>query len=271
MSIIDLDRRTNYSVYNYSGIGDIKKPIVLYNDHRCLLNVLYEAKQEFGGVHDVFYFDYHDDANDLTTDERKGVIYLGANYLLRDLWDFVEFVSASDDGSWLKAGLELNLINNAIVFGAEEHSNIQTVGPKLYRDMQSRPHLIDCIKDVGDWTERYYCYDRVSGYQKKQVDLINHSSKFVLDFDLDCFSSGIRCVAGGLGIGSTIAVPEVLFKKFVNKTSVKKLLDYLISKANVITICMEPGCCGGFGESYRILYLLDRYLFGGAIGTCPKH
>lgn len=262
MAIIDLEQRTNYSVYDFKG-----KHIVLYDDHRCLLNVLYMAKQKFGCAHDVFYFDNHDDAKDLNPNEVKEIIGLGTNYSLQNLWNFVEFTSAPEDDSWLNAGFELGLINNAIVFGAEiEDSNVRSLPHNQYIDLRLRHHFAYSILNAVNWSEMYYSYGSVAGIEKKQVDLIKQSSGFILDFDLDCFASYINGIAGG----EYIAVPESMFCKWINNQYLKALMNDLINKANVITICMEPGCCGGLGESYRILYLLDKYLFKGCLGTTPK-
>jgi len=37
----------------------------------------------------------------------------------------------------------------------------------------------------------------------------------------------------------------------------------------LITISREPGCCGGMGESNKILQYIDRYWFKGALKTMP--
>ncbi len=263
MSIIDLEQRTNYSVYDFNG-----KQIVLYDDHRCLLNVLYEAKQEFGCAHDVFYFDNHDDARDLNPDEIHEIIGLGSNYLLKDLWNFVEFTSASDDASWLKAGFELGLIKNAVVFGAEmEDSNVMALPQHQYIDLHLQHHFAYSIKDVETWSR---CY-RHPLPGNNEASLIKNSSGFILDFDLDCFASDIKGIAGGLGSGfSTIAIPEVLFSELIENLLRNGLMYDFIKKANVITICMEPDCCGGLGESYRILNLLDEHLFDHCLRTARK-
>lgn len=163
MAIIDLEQRTNYSVYDFKG-----KHIVLYDDHRCLLNVLYMAKQKFGCAHDVFYFDNHDDAKDLNPNEVKEIIGLGTNYSLQNLWNFVEFTSAPEDDSWLNAGFELGLINNAIVFGAEiEDSNVRSLPHNQYIDLRLRHHFAYSILNAVNWSEMYYTYGSVAGIEKK--------------------------------------------------------------------------------------------------------
>ena len=55
-----LSFHSNVHTYEYYG-----KTLVLYDDHRYLLNILFEAtKQQLfeGKVPNVIYFDYHDDA-----------------------------------------------------------------------------------------------------------------------------------------------------------------------------------------------------------------
>lgn len=48
---------------------------------------------------------------------------------------------------------------------------------------------------------------------------------------------------------------------------VRFFMREIISRCQFITICREPGCCGGIGESNKILEYLDQYLFEGNLGT----
>lgn len=67
----ELAHRANINVYTIE-IDGIQKYVVLYEDHRTILNVLYFARMK-GVLQDVpnlVYFDWHDDARmDLTKEE----------------------------------------------------------------------------------------------------------------------------------------------------------------------------------------------------------
>jgi len=67
-----------------------------------------------------------------------------------------------------------------------------------------------------------------------------------------------------------MAWSEIIFdERYVDNYKVKDMIDCLINRATLITICREPGCCGGIGESNKILSYLDRYFFNGELHTQP--
>lgn len=83
---------------------------------------------------------------------------------------------------------------------------------------------------------------------------------FILDFDLDCFSGQIA--------GGTFAWPEKLFSnRYVREIKTNYFVKELINRAAIVTICREPNCCGGIGESNKILKYLDKYFFEGQLGA----
>ena len=85
---------------------------------------------------------------------------------------------------------------------------------------------------------------------------------FVLDFDLDCFTTECR--------EKTYAWPEDIFRKeYIESYNVRFFMENLLDRASFITICREPDCCGGIGEANKILNYLDRYFFDGALSTEP--
>lgn len=81
-----------------------------------------------------------------------------------------------------------------------------------------------------------------------------------MDFDLDCFTSECR--------ETTIAWAEKIFKEeYSDNFKTADFMQQLISRCQFITICKESKCCGGLGESNKILSYLDRYIFDGSLGT----
>lgn len=85
---------------------------------------------------------------------------------------------------------------------------------------------------------------------------------FVLDFDLDCFTTECR--------EKTYAWPEKIFiDEYFESSNARYFMESLLNRTSFITICREPECCGGIGEANKILNYLDRYFFDGALRTEP--
>lgn len=125
--LYELDWRANVNVFTIE-IGGVVKRVILYDDHRTLLNVLYFARMKgiLTQVPNLIYFDYHDDAccvRGEKLDEIKALSISEENY--QAFWQFVEFYLGTMDDDWLWTGMELDLINNAIRVGGEQDDNIQ--------------------------------------------------------------------------------------------------------------------------------------------------
>lgn len=60
-----------------------------------------------------------------------------------------------------------------------------------------------------------------------------------------------------------------LYDKYVGDFKVHTVMNRLITEATLITICREPSCCGGIGESNKILSYLDKYFFNEGLQTQP--
>jgi hypothetical protein len=102
----------------------------VYDDHRTLLNVIFEAKRLdiLRDTPNLVYFDHHDDAcklgkrSDLL--DKIGVDNMN-NATNKQFWSFVEFDLGTMDDDWLLTGMELDLIKDAILIGAEDDSNMR--------------------------------------------------------------------------------------------------------------------------------------------------
>ena len=277
-SIFGLSNHTNIEVFSFED-----KYIILYDDHRSILNVLFEAKKlnKFGTTPNIIFFDRHDDACNPNLNANELLQRWGVNEIekvsSRDFWSFVEFDLSGLDDDWLLAGMELGLINHAVVIGQNENHNICNMN-NMFESSDGIHHELFDISHI-DWSiesrgclgdnvikEDYYenvrnifeynqppygCYDKFS----KEVTI-----PFVLDFDLDCFTTECE--------DKRYAWPEDIFKKkYINNEEVLYFMHRLIKRSTIITICREPVCCGGIGESNKILGYLDRYFFNGCLGT----
>lgn len=267
-----LSKRANINTYAFRD-----KYIVLYDDHRTLLNVLFEARKLCElKTPNLIYFDYHDDA--CKVEPRSQLLELiGVKELSeatsKQFWSFVEFDLRTLDDNWLLAGMELDLINNAILIGSVEDQNILSLN-SLYtsedgveHEVYSIPHLkssLDVRGCLGDSciTSPYFQNVRdIMQYHHGRFDEVG-VKPFILDFDLDCFITECQ--------SKFYAWPEDVFRnEYQDCSTTRVFMDDLFDRAAFITICREPGCCGGIGESNKILSYLDRWFFEGALNTKP--
>lgn len=249
--------------------------MIVYDDHRTLFSILFELRKNnlIGGRPNLIYFDYHDDciATDTPTiEERLG--HLG-NIPFDQMespmvWSYGEFTLSTNDDDWLTAAMDLDLVGDAVVVGVERDQNIVSLNAR-YEHAEIRHHLYKLehlhtatgnrgqLEDMIHADEEHQYLRRLFAYKTDP-----ENCPFVLDFDLDCFST--ECC------GKTMAWPEDIFcERYVKNERVKHLMDSLINRASLITICREPDYCGGLGESHKILTYLDRYYFGGQLNTQP--
>lgn len=278
-----LSNRSNINVYNYPEFyrqeGDDRR-IIVYDDHRTILDVLYFAIQEghFGGVvPTVISLDHHDDSVKLSQKQRQRASTIRSSCFAKrndeKVWQFVEFELSGMDDDWVRAGMELGLIKHYIGFGhAFDAGNIDN-GYEHYRSrdrvmhhLYSNGHLDSVLGDRGVIGDASYSWQQKRNALLDDIQFHNGCfdngaiDPFVFDIDLDCFS--VDCE------DHTIAWPEAIFaKRYQEQPKVSSFIHYLISRASLITICRESGCCGGVGEANRILEILDYYWFNGALGT----
>lgn len=261
------------------------KHIILYDDHRCLLNILFEAHKLglFPKTPNLLYFDRHEDACGTPTSKGKLLAKFNVKQIIdisaRDFWSFVEFDLSEIDDDWLLTGMELGLINDAVLIGQKENSNISRMD-NIYEDTDKGKHQIFSIRHLNDSLGCRGClgdnvikesyYENVRNILEYNQPPYGRHDKFseeltrpiVLDFDLDCFTT--ECEE------KRYAWPENIFKSmFYDNHTVNDFMQRMIERASFITICREPDCCGGIGESNKILSYLDKYLFYGYLGTTP--
>lgn len=267
--------RANIETYEFRG-----KKIFLYMDHRTILNIIFYALKFklIPEVPNVLYFDYHSDActpSHLIQDRTSGFNIDETS--LEDFNSIVEFEMGPLDDDWVKSGMELGLIKHSVSIGTEKYDHSY----ETYKDTKDTEHDVICISHLNyELSGRGALGDSiiVQPYYSKVRSIFNYNNgsdgfgettePFILDFDLDCFSAEFR--------GRTMAWPESMFRdEFGTPTGFHKnilpadILDALIDRCEFITICMEPGCCGGLGESFKILSYLDKYIFDGALKTRP--
>ena len=242
-----LSHRANINVYDVRILGETKT-VVVYDDHRTLLNVLYHARMKnvTTGPVNLIYFDYHDDAC-MVRNIEKYKKYRPHAYTQKEcekFWNFVEFRLSANDDNWLYAGMKFNLIKHAIRVAGQQNDNIEG----LNNSFRGRHHLEPITsEDIFQLTS--LLLDQTSDEKRH---------KYVLDFDLDYFT---------VFKGRKKAWSNQKFKKFFQDGLLKKQCDIqrLARHAEFITICREPSYCGGIKEANKILSNLDKYLFNGQL------
>lgn len=276
-NLYELSFRANINVKHTD-----ESEIVIYEDHRTVLNVLFylktKTKTEFPV--NVILFDDHDDAVKPSKDAlRKIKAFNKKAPDLQKFWTFTEFSLKNLDDDWVKAGMELGLINNLFLFnstqshiGFVEHYNTMSFGTKrlynlgyLWDALSYRGCLYDVIKhnEFGQlWEDLGWVYSRDTGKFS-----FNPTKPYIVDFDLDCFTTQI--------LGKRIAIPEdILIEKFQEfhqpsyhyYYSYDRFVKDIIKDAQITTMCFEQGFCGGFKQAFKVFETVDYLFFENQLG-----
>lgn len=270
----ELAYRANIDVYTIR-IGGIEKYIVLYEDHRTILNVLYFARMKgiLSTIPNIIYFDYHDDACEVCGDEIEKIKVLPISEdNFQTFWQFVEFSLGNLDDDWVWAAMCIDLIKNAVRVGGVQDYNIARLN-EVFNKQEKHLYTINhfdeeldrrgCFKDsFSSHAEEDQHIRSIFGLNWQGEQNVEQGTPYILDFDLDCFTGKID--------EKVMAWPEMIFRKhFEEHFEAKQLLRRLIKDSAFITICKESKCCGGIGESNKILSYLDHYFFDDQLQTLP--
>ncbi|MBS1559342.1 MAG: hypothetical protein JST69_11525 [Bacteroidetes bacterium] len=223
--------------------------MVIYEDHRYLLNALFFARQKFGDFPleglSLICFDRHSDGNNIELSRSirsmRNRILHGQEITQKKSWEFVEFSLSPNDDDWLKAGMELGLINHVVCIG-----NTEDV-------IFDRPE--DVYIDHLDVHHKIYSFDDFSvlldNNAQQNIRELCSSSKVILDFDLDCFVYAED--------------NHRPFKEEDFSNQLRRFIRDVIDEAEFVSIARESEYCGGFSKSNEILELLDRLFFEGRL------
>ena len=256
------------------------KPIIIYDDHRWLLNVLFKLYQsgELASP-DLIYLDHHEDyAESLKKTELLSKIGVTD---LEDATDkqfgaFVDYDLRTDDSDWLRTALELNLVKDVALFGGSCNDELRSgmnqyesedgILHKVFKLSEDIEFEIGCRGQLGDHARSAEFADVRKFFKSGEYSYDGLlKSGYILDFDLDFFSIYSKeC--------QSLAWPGKVFDDKLGQHSKSfRLIHQLILNAAVITICREPDFCGGIGESNSILEQLDCRFFNGSLGTEPAY
>lgn len=254
--------------------------VAVYEDHRTLINVLFQLSEAYGDREpfDLIMFDNHDDfchVSESVGDKLEKVLETRCK---RELSTIVEFDLNGLDDNWVTAGMELGLIGNVFLFNSNES------GIDFRESYQTRRFGIHHMYNMGNvWSvigHRGELNDPIKNQFRPLWDDFGwelHEGKFyfkekrnrfVFDIDLDCFSTSI--------LDKTVAIPEELIIERLTENlhpsyhhyyTAQAFMKELIRKSELVTLCFENGCCGGFRESHKIFNMVDYVLFDNELGS----
>lgn len=261
-----INKRNNVCSFTFNG-----KDIILFDDHRTTLDVLFEVYKSGkleGMTPNLITFDYHEDccdAGDRDTLLRKIGVQNLNEASSQQFWNFVDFSMASGDDDWISAAMTLDLVRDVVIVGNEQNHNVDN-----YKNNEFDIHHIYSIGHISGSIGNRGCLGdsciKETYYQDVRDILQYHNNTFdsgvvypfILDIDLDCFSCEVQ--------GHQLAWPEEVFRReYVEDEKTYDFMKQLIRRASLITISREHGCCGGLRQSYKILSYLDKYFFSGVI------
>lgn len=282
MEMVELGHRANL-IHQTLEIDGASKSVIVYEDHRYLLNILDHARRcgkvpQGSGV-TLVMFDGHDDARETCVPKKRLKAIRRKWPSQKSFWSFVEWELSPNDDDWVIVGMELGLIENVVLIGAHVTHNIEAMTATLdhgeYIDASGGRHFVANMTHLWaglghqGWlvdTARSNVLEpiwRILGWNLRTFDPDSAPAPLVLDFCLDCFA-----YKGPTDRPARPWQPEDFFQPFetrYGRRTARELLRTLASISPFIGICRESPYCGGFGGSDTILGYLDALLFDGKI------
>ena len=132
---------------------DNRKLVIIYDDHRWLLNVLFKIQKDglLPGPPKLVFFDSHDDAGE---SHKKSALlaHIGVDNVLdateKAFGAFVDYDIRTDDGNWLSVACELNLVSDAVVIGDKYSHNIEDMNGLYTSEDGIEHHLYNLSSDL---------------------------------------------------------------------------------------------------------------------------
>lgn len=274
-SIVDILNRANIL---YRKVGG--KEAVLFEDHRTILNVIYYYKivNNISTPLNLIFFDYHEDFQPVEQPVLGKLVRASERLSERKLFELVEFELRGLDDNWVKAGMELGLINNCVVFNCAQSDD------QFVKEYTTKKFGTKKFYTVGDLTDAMTYPGLLNNpsdnrlrelwdilglkFDSGRYILTPPAEKYIFNIDLDCFTTKVY--------ESTVAIPsELIVKKFTNSINQKHfyypdsrcfVID-LIQRAEISAICFESDYCGGIREMQKIFNTIDRLFFNDELGA----
>lgn len=254
-----------------------------HDDHRFLLPLVHFA-QEQGLVpkpSKVVMMDRHHDGLAPRNREALDVIPVmrakGITY--PELINLTATTLSPLDDDWLRAGMELGMFADAVVFGVEEGlgQNLTTFDDHLgqeHRIWINRSLPGECFGHQGNLSDLARSYELKDLWDLLDwevggggVDFRADAEKLVVTVDLDAFVMDWE--------DFTFAWrDEVWTRRFLQESahhtaagwSGARFVEALLERAGILAIAREPSYCGGEAEMQRVFDDFNRYVFDGVLG-----
>jgi hypothetical protein len=248
----------------------------LHKEHRWVLPIIFYNQQKKILPHPctLVTFDAHHDTMDPTCSCNEDIRRVKkAGITFEELVNLCKESLRDRDDDWIKAGMELSLIDDVVIFGVE--NGVSSGKLEKYEDQQGNIHKIKLLglpreelDDRGDLSdiarsETLSEFWEILGWQcTHQFSFVQSKRKILLDFDLDCFIVHWR--------GYRFPWPNEVFEKEFRSSSKyqggslwtgKDFLNGLMDKAALITIAKEPDFCDGEKKATEILGKVNHFLF----------
>jgi len=246
----------------------------LHKEHRWVLPIIFYNQQKKILSHPctLVMFDAHHDT--LSPNCKEDILRIKeAKLTFDELVTLCQERLSDRDDDWVKAGMELGLIDDAVIFGVE--NGVISGNIEKYEDQQGNAHKIKLLDlpheeldDRGDLSdiirsEALSEFWKILGWQyNHQFSFVKDRKKILLDFDLDCFMVHWR--------GYKFPWPDEIFEKEflaplnhrpTSGWTGKGFLNGLMNKAALVTIAREPNFCDGEKKANEILGKVNHFLF----------
>ena len=248
---------------------------IIHEDHRWLLPIVNSAQQWnlLPKPCTLVMFDAHKDSVDPTCLEVLSAAR--ANLTSQQLVDICKTQLRILDDDWIKAGIELGIFGDAVVFGGWRGDDTHDVD--VYEDKTTSKnhsfiksglplHALGYQGELSDWarTAKYQHLWKLLGWQlgADGFDFVQGLSPIALSIDLDCFTAQWR--------GYNFPWPDEIFEtEFLQPSTYdltrgwtgKRFLNALIQRAGLVTFAREGECTAGPAKGRHILRSLNQYVF----------
>jgi len=263
-------------------LDGLEKPAFIHNDHRWVLPILAwaQATRILPRPCLLVTFDHHTDfAKPLLAESEEGRKLAqqynaspGVSTAIRVCTDHLDKL----DGDWIAGGMELGIIGDAVVLGAEIGHRCDERQGAAYMDMQGRRHSfwplplpLDALSHQAALADHYHKPEGLweALDWKPSTGFIQSKKRLALDFDLDAF-------AFDTPLGPCFPWPEKIFAHQFETGSLahslkgmtgREFVGELVRQSSIITIAREPAYCGGEADCDEIFHLVNRYVFNDAM------
>ncbi len=252
----------------------------LHKEHRWVLPIIFYNQQEKTLPHPctLVTFDAHHDTLDPTCSCKEDILRIKkAGITFDEIVHLCQEKLSKRNDDWIKVGMELGLIDDAVIFWAGDATNNGNLeNLKEYKDQQGNIHKIKLLglpgselKHQGDLsdTSRWESLSelwKILGWQcNSRFSFVENERKILLDLDLDFFIVKWKSCY-------RFPWPDEVFKKeFLVQSKYqttmgwtgKKFVGSLVKMAALLTIAREPYCCGDDTKANQVLSKVNHFLF----------